>query len=176
MLDEIYDALTGKSNAVPIPLMVQSFTKRYDITKQTRFGANRILVRRKPPPKQDPYTYSPDLSVIYNENDQVSFEIWVIPKYMLFYEVIVSAGKSYFHNDMDQTYNFSRNLNIPVHRQGLYGFGSIDYEQIIDYILDTEWNISMDKLNLLTPLPANAWPDRCKDCQCRIDHVGNKFP
>jgi hypothetical protein len=175
MLDEIYDALTGKSNAVSPPLMVQRFTKKYEITKQTRYGTNRLLVKRKLPPKQDPYKYNPDLSVIYHQGEETSFEIWVLTKYMLFYEVIVTTGKYYIHNDMDETYNFSRNLDIPQHRQSLYGFGAIDYNQIINYITNTEWNIKMGQLNNITYLPANAWPDRCKDCQCKIDQAGNKI-
>jgi hypothetical protein len=175
MLDEIYDVLTKKTKTPTNTIPDKYFFDKYDIVKTKECGMERIRITRKTP-KQDPYTYSPDLSIEYNSEKQLCFEISVHTSYLLFSDVCVRAGNLCKDNlFMEEMWFFRINFAIPSHTQTVMTNSGIDFYKLVKYIIDTEGSISAGDYTKPVLAANDTWTIRCKDCQCKIDKAGNKI-
>jgi len=161
VLQEIFDKLNHNAD----------FYKRYDITMEKIYREEliRVVRKKKPRPPEGKYVYNPN---IYLEDsldykDDLCFDICCYTDYLLFKSIRITACQFRPNDDAHERLGFG--IGEPQYKKDIT-ISNFDIDEIIMYIVNTEFNIIRSREDKTTYLTPNEY--RCVDCQRKMATIG----
>jgi hypothetical protein len=112
------------------------FSNEYDITIHKTLCTSKVRIMRKETPIEEKYTYSPYISTDYTRWGDFGFDIYYYTDYY-FYHYLKIIPVKILKND---EYKFGRRIIKAPHYEKKLLFNKIDFQDVIKYIKNTEYN------------------------------------